>query len=162
DIATVGEALAQLFLLWKARILLGVVDRPEVEQLIGAAYRRALALADDLRDVREDRQPAVLKALVTLRQVVVSASRETRAIDPELFDHVIDRALAERLAPLLAGAVIALGHRCGRIDTDGVARRMKGHLSGTTRSAADCVAALRGLVAVAPELLTRLPELVHS
>ena len=162
DIATVGEALAQLFLLWKARTFLGVVDRPEVEQLIGTAYRRALALTDDLREVREDRQPAVLKALVTLRQVVMSASRETRTIDPELLDHVIDRALQEPLPPLLAGAIIALGHRCGRIDTGEVARRMKGQLSGTTRGAGDCVAALRGLVAVAPELLTRLPELVHG
>ena len=162
DIATVGEALAQLFLLWKARTFLGVVDRPEVEQLIGAAYRRALALAEDLQDVREDRQPAVLKALVTLRQVVVSASRETQAIDPDLLDHLVDRALGEPLPPLLAGAMIALGHQCGRIDTGEVVRRMQGHLSSTTRGAADCVAALRGLVAVSPELMTRLPELVHG
>lgn len=162
DIATVGEALAQLFLLWKTRTLLGVVDRPEIEQLIGAAYRRALVLADDVQNVHEDNQPTVLKALVTLRQVVVSASRETRAIDPDLFDQVVDRALDKPLPPLLAGAMIALGHRCGRIETEEVARRMKGHLGSATRGAEDCVAALRGFVSVSPELLIRLPELMHG
>ncbi len=162
DIVPVGEALAQLFLLWKARPFLGVADRPEVEALVGAAYRRALVLADDLKDVREDRQPAVLKALVTLRQVAASASRETQTIDPELLDHVIDRALEEPLPPLLTGAIIALAHRCGRIDTEEVAHRMQGQLSGTTLSAGDCVAALRGFLTVSPELLTRLPELVQA
>jgi hypothetical protein len=56
DIETVSLALSHLFLAWQARALLGLMNRPEVEHLVGTAYRRVLELARDIDQVKEERQ----------------------------------------------------------------------------------------------------------
>src|SRR5260370_31936797 len=44
DLASVTGALSELFVLWRARNVLGMVGSGEVERLLGVAYRRALYL----------------------------------------------------------------------------------------------------------------------
>ncbi len=57
DLASVTRALSELFLLWRARNVLGMVGSSEIERLIGVAYRRALYLLGDLKDTKEERGP---------------------------------------------------------------------------------------------------------
>jgi hypothetical protein len=47
-------------------------------------------------------------------------------------------------------------------DADFLVERVRGHLGGAYADAADNVAALNGMVAIAPELLWRVPELLAA
>lgn len=162
EIATVSAALGDLFLLWQARRVLGLIGRPELEHLVATAYRRALELARDIDQVKENRQEDVLRAMATLRQVVAAAAGEASPIDPELFDQRVEASLDATLPPLLAGAMAALAFLSGRLDAAGLAARVAGLAGGARIDPKDNVAAVRGAAAVAPELLSRVPELVRA
>ena len=162
DIETVGVALSQLYLAWQARALLGLVGRPEIQHLVGTAYRRALELAREIDRTKEERQSGVLRALVLIRQVVASAGSETPAIDADLFDQLIDECLARPLLPLLAGAMAGMGFLAGRIDARELAARVRGQMAGAHATPKDNVAAVSGLIAVSPDLLGRVPEVVDD
>jgi hypothetical protein len=162
DLASVTRALSDLFVLWRARNVLGMVGSGEVERLIGVAYRRALYLLGNLRDTKEERLKEVLSGLATLRQVVNSARQETASVDAQLFTEAVERQLDAALAPALAGAVAALAYLAGVRDAGFLVERVCGHLGGAYADAADNVAALNGMVAIAPELLWRVPELLAA
>ena len=162
DLASVARALSELFVLWRARNVLGRVGSGEVERLIGVAYRRALYLLGDLKDTKQERLHEVLSGLATLREVVNSARRETASVDPQLFSEAVDRRLNDALAPALAGAVAALAYLSDVRDAGFLVARVRGHLGGAYTDAADNVAALNGMVAIAPELLWRVPELLAA
>jgi hypothetical protein len=162
DLPSVARALSELFVLWRARNVLGMVGSGEVERLIGIAYRRALYLLGDLKDTKEERLKEVLSGLATLRQVVNSARQETASVDPQLFIDVIERRLDDALAPALAGAVAALAYLAGVRDGPFLVQHLRGYLGGAYTDAADNVAALNGMVAIAPELLWRVPELLGA
>jgi hypothetical protein len=160
DLASVTRALSELFVLWRARNVLGMVRSGEVERLMGVAYRRALYLLGDLKNTKEARLRDVLSGLATLREVVNSAHQETRSVDADLFSEAVARRLGDALAPALAGAVAALAYLAGVRDTYFLVEHVRGHLGGAYADAADNVAALNGMVAIAPELLWRVPELL--
>ena len=162
DLASVTRALSELFLLWRARNVLGMVGSSEVERLIGVGYRRALHLLGDLENTREERLRDVLAGLATLREVVNSARQETQSIDPQLFVEAIEQRLHDALAPVLAGAIAALAYLSGVRDTAYLVARTRGHVGGAYLDAADNVAALNGMMAIAPELLRRVPELLAA
>jgi hypothetical protein len=162
DLASVTRALSELLVLWRARSVLGMVGSGEVERLVGVAYRRALYLMGDLKDTREERLKEVLSGLATLRQVVNSARQETAAVDGQLFTEAVEQRLDDALAPVLAGAVAALAYLAGVRNAAFLVERMRGHLGGAYPDAADNVAALNGMVAIAPELMWRVPELLAA
>lgn len=162
DIETVSVALSHLFLAWRARALLGLVGRTEVEHLVGSAYRRTLQLAGDIDQVKEERHAGFLKSLVLLRQVVVSARGVTRAIDADLLDYFIEACLSRQLPPLLAGAIAGMAFLAGRIDGPTLAARMAGQFGGAHVDPKDNVAAISGLIAVSPDLMVRVPEVVRN
>lgn len=162
DLASVARALSELFVLWRARNVLGMVGSGEVERLIGVAYRRALFLLGDLKDTKQERLREVLSGLATLREVVNSARQETVSLDPQLFSEAVERRLNDALAPALAGAVAALAFLSGVRDASLLVECVRGHLCGAYADAADNVAALNGMVAIAPELLWRVPELLAA
>jgi hypothetical protein len=162
DLASVTRALSELFVLWRARNVLGMVGSGDVERLIGAAYRRALYLLGDLKHTKEERLKDVLSGLATLRQVVNSAQQQTASVDAQLFTEAVERQLDDALAPALAGAVAALAYLAGVRDALFLVERVRGHLDGAYADVADNVAALNGVVAIAPELLWRVPELLSA
>ena len=162
DIESVSLALSHLFLAWRARALLGLVGRTEVERLVGTAYRRTLELAGDIDQVKEERHAGFLKSLVLVRQVVVSARGETEAIDADLFDFFVEAYLGRQLPPLLAGAIAGMAFLTGRIDGPALAARVRGEFGGAHVEPKDNVAAIGGLIAVSPDLLIRVPEVVRD
>jgi hypothetical protein len=162
DLASVTRALSELFLLWRARNVLEMVGSSEIERLIGVAYRRALYLLGDLRYTKEQRLRDVLSGLATLREVVSSARQETASVDPQLFSETIEQRLSDTLPPALGGAVAALAYLVGVRDASFLVDRVRGHLGGAYTDAADNVAALNGMVAIAPELLWRVTELLTA
>jgi hypothetical protein len=133
-----------------------------VERLVGTAYRRTLQLADDIDRVKEERHAGVLKALVLVRQVVVSARGETQAIDADLLDLLVESCLGRQLPPLLAGAIAGMAFLAGRIDGPALAARVRGQVAGAHVEAKNNVAAIGGLIAVSPDLLARVPEVVRD
>lgn len=162
DIETVSAALSQLFLAWQARALLGLVGNIEVEHLVGTAYRRTLELAGDIDQIKEERHTGFLKSLVLVRQVIALAREETRTIDAQLFDQFVENCLSRRLAPLLAGAMSGMAFLAGRIDGPGLAARVRGQFAGALTDPKDNVAAVSGLIAVSPDLLMRVPDVVRD
>jgi hypothetical protein len=162
DIETVSLALSHLFLAWRARVLLGLVGRTEVERLVGTAYRRTLQLAGDIGEVKEERHTGFLKSLVLVRQVVVSARGETEAIDADLFDFFVEGCLGRQLPPLLAGAIAGMAFLAGRIGGPALAARVRGQFGGAHVEPKDNVAAISGLIAVSPDLLIRVPDVVRD
>ena len=162
DLASVTRALSELFVLWRARNVLGMVGSGEAERLIGVAYRRALYLLGDLKDTKPERLKEVLSGLATLREVVNSARQETASVDAQLFSEAVERRLSDALAPVLAGAVAALAYLAGVRDAGFLVERVRGHLGGAYADAADNVEVLNGMVAIAPELLWRVPQLLGA
>jgi hypothetical protein len=162
DLASVTRALSELFLLWRARSVLGMVGSRDAERLIGIAYRRALHLLENLKDTKEERYRDVLSGLATLREVINSAKGEVASIDPDLFHEAVERRLNDALAPALAGAIAALAHLSGSRGTDILVDCVRGHMEGAYLSPADNVAALNGMLTIAPELVWRVPELLTA
>lgn len=166
NIATVTEALSQLFLLWRARGVLGMVGSADIGRLAGVAYRRALYLLGDLKYTKVERLKETVHALVTLREVVKSAvatdEEGAKEIDPALLDEAVERRLDDYLEPVLAGAIAALAFLGGMRDSAFLVERISGHLAGAYTDVADNVAALNGVMAISPELVWRLPELLGT
>ncbi len=155
------EAARRLLLLWRGREVLGMVDAPEVERLIGVAYARALYLLPDIGGVAEDDMPELLQALASLHELVAT-SADTEAVDAELLAEAVGALLQDELPPALAGAIAALAYLMGLSDGDTLVARYRGHLGGALVEVADRVAFLRGLLVISRELLWRLPELVRE
>ena len=162
DLAATSQALSQLFLLWRARNILGMVGGAEVERLMGVAYRRALFLLGCLKDTKAERLKETLAGLATLREVATSAGSETPSVDPSLFDEAVEHRLDDDLAPALAGAIAALAYLAGLRDAAFLVERVVGHLAGAYANPGDNVAVLNGVAAISPELLWRSPELLAA
>lgn len=175
DLASVAKALSELFLVWRARSVLGLTASHEVEALLAAAYRRALYLLDGIGDTSEDRLRTVLGALATLREVVTSAEvqasaaggeaddeEKRRVIDPAPFAETIVRLLDGPMPSLLAGATAALAYLSGHRDAAYLVARIRGSLAGAYVDVGERVAALNGMLAVTRELLWRVPQLLEE
>jgi hypothetical protein len=162
DLAAVTKALSALFLLWRARNLFGMVGDARVERLVGTAYRRSLYLLEGVKDTKEERLRDVLGGLATLREVVGSASGETPAVDGFLFAQNVERRVAEEMPPVLSGAMAALAYLAGLREAEFLTDRLHGHLTGAYVDPADNIAALNGMVAIAPELVWRVPGLLPA
>jgi hypothetical protein len=160
DLASVTQSLKQLFLLWRARAVLGLVGAEAVERLIGIAYRRAVMLLERLPYTREERVESVVSSLGVLREVVSSAAGETREVDAELIADVLRRLTETDMAPRLAGAVAALAFLMGVRDGESLIACVRGHLKGGFQDPADSVAALGGMLAVSPEAVWRVEGLL--
>ena len=162
DLASVAKALSELFLLWRGRNVLGLTASADVEALLGAAFRRALYLLDNISDTRVERLPQVLEGLATLREVATSAASETTAIDAGLMNEAVARLTDQPMAPLLAGAIAALAYLAGQRDGAFLVMRVNGGLAGAYLDPADKIAALNGMIAMTRELLRRVPELLDA
>ncbi|MEQ1695266.1 MAG: DUF5682 family protein [Hyphomicrobiaceae bacterium] len=161
-LASVVRAMSGLFLLWRSRSILGLTGAPQVEALIAGAFRRSLYLLDDIATANAERLPQILSALADLREVVQSARDETPAIDAARFDEVIERLTGVAMAPVLSGAVAALAYLAGTRDGTFLADRVRGGLNGAYLQPADKIAALNGVIAMARELLWRVPGLIEE
>src|SRR5262249_25896591 len=160
DLASVANSLKELFLLWRARAVLGLVGAQSVERLIGVAYRRAIVLLEHLPEAREERLDGLVKALGVLREVVSSATGATREVDAELLTDALRRLTESDMAPRLSGAVSALAFLMGARSGDSLVACVRGHLKGGFQDPADSVAALGGMLAVSPEAIWRVDGLL--
>jgi Family of unknown function (DUF5682) len=175
DLASVVKAMSELFLLWRARAVLGLTGSPEVEALIASAYRRALYLLNDIVNASEERLPQLLGGLATLREVVASAQTGStveangaesdaaaNVIDPERFSETVARLVDVPMAPVLSGALAALAYLAGHRDAAFLVNRVRGGLNGAYLDPADKIAALNGVIAMTRELLWRVPGLLDE
>ncbi len=167
ELVRVAAALGELFLLWRARSVLGLTGNAEVAAAFAACFRRACYLAADAADTAAERARETVGALAAIRSVVEAgeegeAEDGVRVLDRALFDEALDRLAAQagEMAPVLAGAVMALAVQAGRRTPGWLAGEVAGALSGPL-DPEHRTGPLYGVALVAPELLRRLDGLIE-
>ncbi len=133
-----------------------------------------LILLPELADCGVDQLRDAVGALADLRGTIELARASGAPIDIALFDEALARLQARPLAPMLAGAVMALlapmlaGAVMAFVLIDGqaeagvLAARLRGELASGYVDPAERLAFLGGVIAVARELLWTVPEIVAT
>jgi hypothetical protein len=165
DLVRVSAALGELSLLWRARAVLGLTGHPDIARTLASCFRRACYLAAEIAGTAAERARDMAGALVAIRDVVragpEAAEHAVELLDRDLFDAAVDRLAAEadRMPPVLSGAVMALAVQAGRRPPAWLAAEVAGALGGPM-DPEHRVGPLQGVLLVAPELLRRLDGLV--
>jgi hypothetical protein len=152
----VAASATQLGLLWESREPLEARQLDQLPTLIAATYARAIYLGRELQG-RECEPRAVAGALLQLRELLVGEAGT--GLDPELFWRMVDQLREHHDAALVRGAAAGVAYAAGRLDDDGLAAAVHGHLAGTV-PAAEAVAFLGGLLLTAREAAWQNPQLV--
>ncbi|MCJ2184696.1 DUF5682 family protein [Novosphingobium sp. 1949] len=169
--ASLVAALSDLLLLRRAGEALGIANPTAIDRLVATAWRRVLTLLPTLADTGEDRLDDALRALADLRGVLelartahdrLDGGLEKGTLDHRDFDTALERLAARPLAPLLAGAIEAFALIDGRRAPTALAARLSGELAGGYADPAERLAFLRGLIAIARELLWNVPEVLAA
>lgn len=152
----VAESATQLGLLWESREPLEARQLTALPELVAAAYTRAIYLGRELQG--EECPPrAAAGALMRLRELLVGEAGA--GLDAELFWRMVDRLRERHDVALVRGAATGIGYSAGRLDDEGLAVAVQGHLSGTA-STAEAVGFLGGLLMTAREAAWQNPQLV--
>ncbi|WP_152616599.1 DUF5682 family protein [Sphingomonas sp. ERG5] len=162
QLSSVVAALTDLVLLRRGRETLGIADTAPLDHLIGAAWRRVLALLPELTDFGPDQVRDAVSALADLRGLIELARSSEAPIEIALFDEALARLQGQPLAPMLAGAVMAFAVIDGKTDAEGLAARLSGELASGYVDPAERLAFLGGIIAIARELLWTLPEIITT
>jgi hypothetical protein len=152
----VAASATQLGLLWESREPLEARQLDRLPALIAATYARAIYLGRELQG-QECEPRAVAGALLQLRELLVGEAGA--GLDPELFWRMVDQLRERHDASLVRGAAAGVAYAAGRLDDDGLATAVHGHLAGTV-PAAEAVAFLAGLLLTAREAAWQNPQLV--
>ncbi|GAA4286346.1 DUF5682 family protein [Georgenia daeguensis] len=153
-----AAATAQLALLQEAREPLEARTLEPLPALLRTAYERAIFLGRELSG-QECAPGDAVAALVQLREVLVGESGS--GLDADLYWEMVDRLAATHEAPLVRGGATGLQYSAGRLQAEGVARAIAGHLSGTV-SAGDGVGFVGGLLGTAREAAWQEPALLAA
>lgn len=162
----------RLVTLWRAREPLGVQQHPELRRLLARVWPAALFLLPNLQHSPADAEAQAVQHLLALRELgrmlhTLDAPADTAAparalIDASLLTPHLQRfATAPDTAPGVCGAATALLYLEGLWDDaqlDTVLRQR----FGPGAVPADAVRFLNGVMQAAPELLLRLPALLHG
>ena len=162
----------RLVTLWRAREPLGVQQHPELRRLLARVWPAALFLLPNLQHSPADAEAQAVQHLLALRELgrmlhTLDAPVDTAAparplIDASLLTPHLQRiATAPDTAPGVCGAATALLYLEGLWDDaqlDTVLRQR----FGPGAVPADAVRFLNGVMQAAPELLLRLPALLHG
>jgi len=156
----------RLITLWRAREPLGVQQHPQLEELLQRVWPSALFLLTDLASCAESDEAGVVRDLLSMREL----GRMTSDVDPGhgmRIDLEPLRAQLERFAsspvaaPGVCGASAAMLYLDGHWD-ELVLSRVVTQRFGPGASPPHAVRFLKGLMAAAPELLSRLPILLEG
>ena len=160
ELARVCAATRSLFILWRARRVLGMTGSVRLAQALKGCYRRAIDLMRLLPQAGTDKAGTNVAALADLREVLDGAPSGT--FDRSLFDDTIAALLDAPLEGSLAGAIASLAVLSGRAEPGQLASILTGALGGANVQPEECVAPLAAMLTLAPELLRRLPEIRAS
>jgi hypothetical protein len=162
QLGSVVAALTDLVLLRRGRETIGIVDTAPLDHLIATAWRRVLVLLPELADCGAEQLRDAVSALADLRGLIELARGSDAPIEISLFDEALARLLAQRLAPMLAGAVMAFALIDGQADADVLEARLSGELASGYVDPAERLAFLGGVVAIARELLWTVPGIIAT
>ena len=164
--ANLGSVIAcghGLVTLWRAREPLGVQQHPQVRELLERVWPAALFLLPDMAscdDAGEAQAVSLLLSLRELGRMLAGASVDGAAVDLEPLHRQLERfALGDDVAPGVCGAAAALLFLDGRWDEQVLGEVLSARFGAGAESRA-AVRFLNGLMAAAPELLLRVPELL--
>jgi hypothetical protein len=160
DIASVTAALTDLVLLRRGSKALEGIALAALDRIIAAAWRRILGLLPELALSGQDQLRQAIATLADLRGLIELARSSQAPIDIALFDEALARLAAEDLDPMLAGAVMAFSLVDGTVAPDQLEARLRGELASGYVEAAERLAFLGGIIAIARELLWSLPVIV--
>lgn len=162
QLGSVVAALTDLVLLRRGREAIGIVDTAPLDHLIATAWRRVLVLLPELVDCGAEQLRDAVSALADLRGLIELARGSDAPIEISLFDEALARLLAQPLAPMLAGAVMAFALIDGQADADVLEARLSGELASGYVDPAERLAFLGGVVAIARELLWTVPGIIAT
>ncbi|BEU98436.1 DUF5682 family protein [Acidovorax sp. DW039] len=162
----------RLVTLWRAREPLGVQQHPELRRLLARAWPAALFLLPNLEHSPADAEAQAVQHLLALRELgrmlhTLDALADTAAPARALIDaslltpHLQHFATAPDTAPGVCGAATALLYLEGLWD-DAQLDTVLCQRFGPGAVPADAVRFLNGVMQAAPELLLRLPALLHG
>lgn len=162
QLGSVVAALTDLVLLRRGREALGIADTHVLDHLIGAAWRRVLALLPELAVFGPEQVREAVRALADLRGLIELARGSGAPIEIALFDEALVRLRAQPLSPMLAGAVMAFALIDGQADAAALGERLSGELASGYVDPAERLAFLGGIITIARELLWTVPEIIAS
>ncbi|MEO0463177.1 MAG: DUF5682 family protein [Pseudomonadota bacterium] len=162
DITCVIAALADIVLLRRGHEVLGITDTDPLDRLVATTWRRVLALLPELAALPADQAQPILRALADLRGTMEIAATAGFAFDKAPFEAALERLAAAELVPQIDGAVMAFALLDGRADGAALHTRLTGELAGAYVNPTERLAFLGGIIAIAPELLWTLPEVVEA
>ncbi len=167
SLGSVAECGHRLVTLWRAREPLGVQQNPQLAGLLQRVWPAALYLLPPLAQTPADGQEQAVRLLLSLRELgrllaSLGAEDNTSTIDAGLLvEHLTRFATGAGCAPGVAGAATALLYLDGHWDDaalDAVVRQR----FGPGALPQEAVQFLSGMMTAAPELLLRLPALLHG
>ncbi len=162
ELASLIAALTDLVLLRRSREVLAIADTATLDRIMAAAWRRILVLLPELAYCGEDQLRPAIAALADLRGLIELARSSAAPLDLALFDEALARLGEAELDPMLAGAVTAFALTGGQIAPAALEQRLRGELASGYVEAADRLAFLGGVVAIARELLWTTPVIITA
>ena len=162
QLGSVVAALTDLVLLRRGRETLGIVDTAPLDHLIDTTWRRVLVLLPELADCGPEQVRDAVSALADLRGLIELARGSDAPIELALFDEALARLVAQPLAPMLAGAVMAFALIDGQSDVEVLEARLGGELASGYVNPAERLAFLGGVIAIARELLWTVPGIIAT
>ena len=162
ELGSVVAALTDLVLLRRGRERLGIDDASPIERLIQTTWRRALILLPELADMGPDQIRPAVAALSDMRGLLELARSSDAPIDIGLFDEAMVELQLRPLDPMLAGAVFAFSLIDGQAEAGQLEARLRGELASGYVDAAERLAFLGGIIAIARELLWAVPAIVAA
>ncbi len=171
DLGSVVGCGHRLVTLWRAREPLGVQGHPQLGRLLARVWPAALYLLPNLAAGDENAEAGAVQQLLSLRELgrllaglepEAGGEAAAQAVDLALLHAQLDRfATGAGVPPGVAGAAAALLYLDGHWDEITLVRLVACRF-GPGAEPREAVRFLKGLMAAAPELLTRLPELVEG
>jgi hypothetical protein len=168
QLSSVVEGLSQLELLRHSREPLEATQLTAVPQLMQAAYRRACRLVDGIPTCPDEVVNEILRALMSLREVVAAGSEksdEESALDPDLFYNglrrVVDHSPSEAQSAVV-GAAVGILFSEGKLAEAELIEIACGYLGGAMLSPQKSSGIVRGLLATAREAAWHLAELLKA
>lgn len=162
QLRSVIAALSDVVLLRRGHKVLGITDTAPIDHLLGTTWRRVLILLPELAHIPADQAQPSVKALADLRGIIELAQTAGFAFDLEPFEAALTRLSAADLAPQVDGAVMAFALLDGRADGELLEERLRGELAGAYVKPSEKLAFLGGIIAIAPELLWTLPQVIDA
>lgn len=161
---SVVQCARQLQTLWRAREPLGMQGQAGLEQLMHACWPSALFLLPALAGCKEEEEPAMVGAILALREFGRSeCGRGEDGADKQqqLQGLLAGMAARKGCAPGIAGAAAAILYLDAAWDQHDLAQAAAQRF-GPGAQPVDAVRFLSGLMAAAPELLVTQPALLQA